>query len=180
MSAVLPLCACPNVSVCLVLGQVVSAAPPVPAQCGARTAQEAGGKHYLKAGPSTVKWGYFFENTKPAMVVGSGSEVTVEMITHHAGDGKGPCTQHTSFSKAVTTRIATSAGSCCRPLLPATGNFPGQWHESCTGRLPSSPRCGFAETFAHRFELSCACPLLSCPAAAAAVADHRSRQAHQG
>lgn len=72
------------------LGQLVSGAAPVPAACGTKIAQESGAKHYLKAEPSTVKWGYFFENTKPAMVVGSGSEVTVEMITHHAGDGKQP------------------------------------------------------------------------------------------
>jgi len=58
----------------------------VPAACGAKFANEAGGKHYLKADPSTVQWGYFFENVKPSLVVPSGAEVTVEMITHHAGD----------------------------------------------------------------------------------------------
>lgn len=70
------------------LGQLVSAAaaPPVPARCGAKVAQESGGKYYLKAEPGTVNWGYFFENSKPALAVPSGSEVTVEMITHHAGD----------------------------------------------------------------------------------------------
>lgn len=58
----------------------------MPAACSTKVAQESGAKHYLKANPSTVQWGYFFENAKPAMAVASGSEVTVEMITHHAGD----------------------------------------------------------------------------------------------
>lgn len=66
----------------------MSAAAPVPAACsnGGKISKEAGGKYYLKADPSTVQWGYFFENVKPSLVVPSGAEVTVEMITHHAGD----------------------------------------------------------------------------------------------
>lgn len=79
-------------SLCLLLGQqlgyIASAAAPVPAACGSRIAQEAGGKFTLKASPDTVKWGYFFESAKPALAVPSGSEVMVEMITHHAGDGE--------------------------------------------------------------------------------------------
>lgn len=70
----------------LALGQLATTSARVPAACGAKIANEAGGKHYLKADPSTVQWGYFFENVKPSLVVPSGAEVTVEMITHHAGD----------------------------------------------------------------------------------------------
>lgn len=100
-------------SLCLLLGQqlgYVASAAPVPAACGAKIAQEAGGKFTLKASPDTVKWGYFFESAKPALAVPSGSEVTVEMITHHAGDG-----ERNTPARAGVGSLALLA---CRALTP--------------------------------------------------------------
>eukprot|EP01024_Parvocaulis_polyphysoides_P034568 TRINITY_DN30620_c0_g1_i1.p1 TRINITY_DN30620_c0_g1~~TRINITY_DN30620_c0_g1_i1.p1 ORF type:complete len:492 (-),score=88.47 TRINITY_DN30620_c0_g1_i1:208-1683(-) len=43
-------------------------------------------KHTLAGNSSTVHWGYFYDGLQPALVVKSGDEVFVEMLTHHAGD----------------------------------------------------------------------------------------------
>jgi hypothetical protein len=60
---------------------VAAAQGGVPAQCSSpSTITESGSPLYLKAGVDTVSWGFFFENTKPAMAVPSGSTVTVEMV----------------------------------------------------------------------------------------------------
>lgn len=69
----------------LVAGLVVASVwADTPAACSQqKVSQEAGGKYVLKANSSTVHWGYFFSSLKPTLVVPSGSEVTVEMITHH-------------------------------------------------------------------------------------------------
>lgn len=40
----------------------------------------------LSASPETVHWGYFSKNLSPVMTVNSQDYVTVETITHHAGD----------------------------------------------------------------------------------------------
>jgi acetamidase/formamidase len=40
----------------------------------------------LPAQPTTVHWGYFDQGLEPVLVVPSGATVSVEAITHHAGD----------------------------------------------------------------------------------------------
>lgn len=42
--------------------------------------------HYLPANDKTVHWGYFSKNLKPLVEVESGDFVTIEAVTHHAGD----------------------------------------------------------------------------------------------
>ncbi|KIY97855.1 AraC family transcriptional regulator [Monoraphidium neglectum] len=57
------------------------AAVPKPAACksGPRTKR-------LPATKDTVHWGYWYGGAKPAAVVASGDTITVEMLTHQAGD----------------------------------------------------------------------------------------------
>ena len=44
-------------------------------------------KHYLlPVSPKTVHWGYFSKVVTPALAVKSGDRVTIETLTHHAGD----------------------------------------------------------------------------------------------
>jgi acetamidase/formamidase len=41
---------------------------------------------YLAANSSTVHWGFYSKTLQPVLTVASGSVVTVEMLSHHAGD----------------------------------------------------------------------------------------------
>eukprot|EP01025_Chloroclados_australasicus_P049801 TRINITY_DN5694_c0_g1_i1.p1 TRINITY_DN5694_c0_g1~~TRINITY_DN5694_c0_g1_i1.p1 ORF type:complete len:360 (-),score=28.39 TRINITY_DN5694_c0_g1_i1:20-1021(-) len=62
----------------------------VPAQCDAWQYTNGVGVvtnyHELRANASTVHWGYFYDGLKPALVINSGDEVFVEMLSHHSGD----------------------------------------------------------------------------------------------
>lgn len=42
--------------------------------------------HYLPANADTVHWGYFSKALKPKVEIDSGDFVTIEALTHHAGD----------------------------------------------------------------------------------------------
>ena len=42
--------------------------------------------HYLPANSDTVHWGYFSKLLKPQIEVDSGDYITIEAVTHHAGD----------------------------------------------------------------------------------------------
>jgi hypothetical protein len=42
--------------------------------------------HYLPANSDTVHWGYFSKLLKPQLEVDPGDYVTIEAVTHHAGD----------------------------------------------------------------------------------------------
>ena len=42
--------------------------------------------HYLPANSEIVHWGYFSKLLKPQLEVDSGDYITIEAITHHAGD----------------------------------------------------------------------------------------------
>ncbi len=42
--------------------------------------------HYLPATDKTVHWGYFSKSLKPQVEVESGDFLTIETVTHHAGD----------------------------------------------------------------------------------------------
>jgi hypothetical protein len=44
------------------------------------------GYHYLPANSDTVHWGYFSKLLKPQLEVVPGDYVTIEAVTHHAGD----------------------------------------------------------------------------------------------
>ena len=53
------------------------------------TAQTTPGQptyHYLPANSGTVHWGYFSKLLKPQLEVDSGDYITIEAVTHHAGD----------------------------------------------------------------------------------------------
>ena len=53
------------------------------------SAQNAPGQptyHYLPANSDTVHWGYFSKLLKPQLEVDLGDYVTIEAVTHHAGD----------------------------------------------------------------------------------------------
>jgi acetamidase/formamidase len=55
-----------------------------PAVC---TSQPAAAQHHrLPANDKTVHWGYFSQSREPVLVVQSADFVTVETLTHHAGD----------------------------------------------------------------------------------------------
>ena len=43
-------------------------------------------QHLLAANASTIHWGYYSKTLAPAITITSGETITVEMITHHAGD----------------------------------------------------------------------------------------------
>ena len=43
-------------------------------------------ENHLALDKDTVHWGYFSKNEKPVMTIDSGTEITVEMATHHACD----------------------------------------------------------------------------------------------
>jgi hypothetical protein len=45
-----------------------------------------GASHTLEATKDTVHWGYFSKTLKPQLTIASGDTVTVEMVSHHAGD----------------------------------------------------------------------------------------------
>lgn len=68
-------------SALLVQGQLTSVRPP--SQC---STLKPGSAHTLKANSSTVHWGYTWSKNKPKLYVQSGDTVSVEMVTHHAGD----------------------------------------------------------------------------------------------
>jgi acetamidase/formamidase len=50
------------------------------------TASLVAGTHQLAATPATVHWGYFDRTLAPVLTVASGSLVSLEAVTHHAGD----------------------------------------------------------------------------------------------
>ncbi|GAX80784.1 hypothetical protein CEUSTIGMA_g8220.t1 [Chlamydomonas eustigma] len=75
--------------------------------------------HHLKASVDTVKWGYYWNQNNPKLYVNSGDTVTVEMVTHMAGDYydgmvKGdPALEgiyHWTDKQAISVRGATGAG----------------------------------------------------------------------
>ena len=55
-----------------------------PTECSVKPAATA--HHNLPANSETVHWGYFSKSLAPRLVVSSGDVVTVETLTHHAGD----------------------------------------------------------------------------------------------
>lgn len=59
-----------------------------PALAQASAARQSGkpAYHYLPANSDTVHWGYFSKTLKPRVDIDSGDFVTIETLTHHAGD----------------------------------------------------------------------------------------------
>ena len=74
--------ACFAGALALLSAQVVVAAEPP--QCAETPAVAT--HHYLPANDKTVHWGYFSKSLAPRLVIHSGDIVTVETLTHHAGD----------------------------------------------------------------------------------------------
>src|ERR1700739_5051273 len=55
-----------------------------PASAQTKTGQPT--YHYLRPNSDTVHWGYFSKLLKPQLEVDSGDYITIEAVTHHAGD----------------------------------------------------------------------------------------------
>src|SRR5690606_469308 len=59
---------------------------PALAQASAARQKGAPSYHHLPANADTVHWGYFSKTLTPQIEVDSGDIVTIETLTHHAGD----------------------------------------------------------------------------------------------
>ena len=64
----------------------LSLVTPALAQASEARQPEKRGYHYLPASADTVHWGYFSKTLKPQVECDSGDIVTIETLTHHAGD----------------------------------------------------------------------------------------------
>jgi acetamidase/formamidase len=64
----------------------LSLVSPALAQAAAKRQAGAPAYHYLAANSDTVHWGYFSKTLKPRVECDSGDIVTIETLTHHAGD----------------------------------------------------------------------------------------------
>lgn len=64
----------------------MSLVTPALAQASASKRPAKNAYHYLPANSDTVHWGYFSKTLKPQVEVDSGDIVTIETLTHHAGD----------------------------------------------------------------------------------------------
>ena len=53
---------------------------------GCDSDQKQAKHHHIPASADTVHWGYFSKNQKPKVYANSGDLVTLETLTHHAGD----------------------------------------------------------------------------------------------
>ena len=68
--------------------QASDVVPPLEGTVPTSCVSPAGGpRHYkVAASPETVHWGFYSKNLKPIISVNSQDYVTLETITHHAGD----------------------------------------------------------------------------------------------
>lgn len=64
----------------------LSLVTPALAQASAAKQPAERSYHYLPANADTVHWGYFSKTLAPRVEVSSGDYVTIETLTHHAGD----------------------------------------------------------------------------------------------
>lgn len=64
----------------------ISLVTPALAQATAARAPGQPAYHYLPANADTVHWGYFSKSLAPKVEIDSGDIVTIETLTHHAGD----------------------------------------------------------------------------------------------
>lgn len=64
----------------------MSLVTPALAQASAAKQPAKQAYHYLPANADTVHWGFFSKTLKPQVEVDSGDIVTIETLTHHAGD----------------------------------------------------------------------------------------------
>jgi acetamidase/formamidase len=64
----------------------LSLVTPALAEASAKKQPAKRGYHYLPANSDTVHWGYFSKKLKPRVEIDSGDIVTIESLTHHAGD----------------------------------------------------------------------------------------------
>ena len=67
-------------------GGGLSLVPPALAQASAARQPPQRAYHYLPATADTVHWGFFSKTLKPQVEIDSGDIVTIETLTHHAGD----------------------------------------------------------------------------------------------
>lgn len=64
----------------------LSLVTPTLAQASTARQPAQRGYHYLPANADTVHWGYFSKTLAPKVEIESGDYVTIETLTHHAGD----------------------------------------------------------------------------------------------
>ncbi len=64
----------------------LSLVTPELARASAKRQPTTRSSHYLPANSDTVHWGYFSKTLKPQVEVESGDIITIETLTHHAGD----------------------------------------------------------------------------------------------
>ena len=64
----------------------MSLVTPALAQASKENQPAKRGYHYLPANADNVHWGYFSKTLKPRVEIDSGDFVTIETLTHHAGD----------------------------------------------------------------------------------------------
>src|SRR5690349_6299210 len=67
-------------------GLVPQLISPAAAQAPGPGAQDRRNHYYVPASDKTVHWGYFSKSLKPVVEIDSGDFVTIETLTHHAGD----------------------------------------------------------------------------------------------
>jgi len=88
---------------------------------GCNKVQSSGKCHFVPATVNTVQWGYFWKNLESVVKINSGDIVTIEALTHHAGDEydlmiKGDKNMEdiynwTKYSKAINRRGAGNIDS---------------------------------------------------------------------
>lgn len=64
----------------------LSIVTPALAQASAARQPAQRSYHFLPANADTVHWGYFSKTLKPRVELDSGDIITIETLTHHAGD----------------------------------------------------------------------------------------------
>jgi hypothetical protein len=85
--------------------------------------------HYLPATADTVHWGYFSKLLKPQLEVESRDYVTIEVVTHHAGDD----------TERMVKAIRASRAFICGPRTrkASIAAAPGRSTASCSGAAPA-------------------------------------------
>jgi acetamidase/formamidase len=82
------------------------------------------GNHFhLAVAPDTVHWGYFSKCVEPALRVSSGDVVTIETLTHHAGDDYDRMVKGDAGAEAIYQWDATRMTMRRRGAGPTEGPF---------------------------------------------------------
>src|SRR5262249_23777347 len=94
--------------------------------------------HYLPANSDTVHWGYFSKLLKPQLEVDSGDYITIEAITHHAGDDTERMVKGDPGVESIYLWTKEKKGVTRRGAGPVDGRLL-DLHRTGTGRHSRSP-----------------------------------------